>query len=115
VKGQRNDICGRGLKLGFGFKTISLEVSDEFKERILSIVEADPDVQELLKEGYNITAIRPIIKALVQANGDVTMKATGATVSMRGESGWASIQVDLEAGKVARIVIVSKKVIEKSP
>ncbi|MBS7628203.1 hypothetical protein KEJ36_05315, partial [Candidatus Bathyarchaeota archaeon] len=103
----------RGLKLGF--RVLSLEVSAEFEERILSIVNEDSDVKELLEEGYNITGIRPTIKAMVQANGDITMKATGAIVSMRGEGGWAQVQVDLEVGKVIRIVIVSKKVIEKSP
>ncbi|MEM3028482.1 MAG: hypothetical protein QW220_07140 [Candidatus Bathyarchaeia archaeon] len=110
---NNSNICGRGLKLGF--RMLSLEVSEEFEERILSIVNEDPDVKELLQEGYNITGIRPTIKAIVQANGDITMKATGAIVSMRGERGWAQIQVDLEAGKVIRIVILSKKVIEKTP
>jgi len=52
----------------------------------------------------------------VQGNADVTIKATGATVTLTKENvGFALVEVDLEAGMVTRISIISRTVIEKSP
>ncbi|MEM3005458.1 MAG: hypothetical protein QXJ79_01950 [Candidatus Bathyarchaeia archaeon] len=92
-----------------------LEVSEEFKENALSIAEGDPDVKSLLNEGYNVTMIKPIIKAVVQGDGEVTLKATGALLALRkNTSGWANVEVDIEAGKVTRITILSRTLIQKS-
>lgn len=92
-----------------------LEVSEEFKRKALNIAEGDPDVQNLLREGYNITTVKPIIKAVVQGSGEVTMKASGAILVLRkNTSGLANVEVDIEAGKVTRIIIHSRTVIQKS-
>ena len=96
---------------GFGFQ---ISVSEEFKENVMNIAKSDPDVQNLLDVGYENTYIQPIIKATVQGNGDITMKATGAIVTLRNNENRALVQVDLEAGKVTKIVIVERTVIEKS-
>lgn len=92
-----------------------LEVSDEFKERAIGIAKNDPDARKLLDEGYNVTMVKPIIKAVVQGSGEVNLKATGAILVLRkNTSGLANVQVDIEAGKVTRITILSRTVIEKS-
>jgi hypothetical protein len=91
----------------------ALEVSEEFRERVMGIAEADPDVQELLSAGYENVGIKPMVKAIVQGNGDVTWKATGAIVMLRKEGGRATVYVDVEAEKVTRIVKVEWTVIEK--
>ena len=96
---------------GFGPE---ISVSEEFKENVINIANNDPDVQNLLNAGYENMCVKPIIKATVQGNGDVTIKATGAIVTLRKNGGRALIQVDLEAGKVTRIVIEERTVIEKS-
>lgn len=96
---------------GFGPQ---ISVSDEFKENVINIAESDQDVQNLLAAGYENMRVQPIIKATVQGNGDVIIKATGAIVTLRKDGGWASVQVDLEAGKVTKIVTVERTVIEKS-
>ena len=95
---------------GFGPK---ISVSEEFKENVINIAENDSDVQNLLDAGYENVSIRPIIKATVQGNGDIT-KATGAILTLCKEGGRALVQVDLEAGKVTKIVKVEWTVIEKS-
>jgi len=94
---------------GFGFP---ISVSEEFKENVMSIAKSDPDVQNLLNAGYENVRIQPIINATVQGNGDVTIKATGAIVTLRNNENLALVQVDMEAGKVTRIV--ERIVIEKS-
>jgi hypothetical protein len=101
--------CG-GLG-GFGG---SITVSQEFKDNVINITKSDPDVQKLLTEGYNITGVRPIISATVEADGTVTMKATTAIVSLQqGTTGRALVWVDIEQAKVTRIEILTRTVIEK--
>jgi len=110
---------GRGFgRRGFGgghggwFNTIT--VSEEYKENVLNITESDTDVQALLNEGYNITGVRPIISATVEADGTVTMKATTAIVMLsKDTTGRASVWVNVEQAKVTRIEILTRTVIEK--
>jgi hypothetical protein len=96
-----------------GFES-QINVSEEFKENVMNIAKSDPDVQNLLDAGYENTYIQPIIEATVQGNGDVTIKATGAIITFLKNGGRALVQVDLEAGKVTKIVKVEWTVIEKS-
>lgn len=95
---------------GFG----AVEVSAEFEQKVTDIANNDTDVQSLLADGYNITAIRPIIKNVVDADGYVTTKATSAIVMLqKNTSGWASVSVDIEEAKVTEIVILTRTVIQK--
>lgn len=101
--------CSR-FKWGFGF----INISEEFKEDVIKIVENDQDVQKLLSEGYNITHIRPIISANVGKDGGITVKAKRAILVLRKNySGIAFVWVDIEKGKVTRIEIITRTVIEK--
>jgi len=95
---------------GFG----PVEVSAEFVQNVTNIAKSDADVQKLLADGYNITLVRPVIKSVVDADGYVTAKATSAIVMLQKDtSGRASVFVNLEEGKVTRIVILTRTVIEK--
>lgn len=95
---------------GFG----PVEVSAEFEQNVTNIAKSDTDVQKLLADGYNITSVRPVIKSVVDADGYVTTKATSAIVMLQKDtSGCASVFVNLEEGKVTRIVILTRTVIEK--
>jgi hypothetical protein len=116
---------GRGFGRGHGGGPMAafggfgpIEVSEEFEQKIISIAENDSDVQNLLADGYNITAIRPIIKSVVDADGYVTRKATSAIVMLQKDttdtSGCASVSVDVEAEKVTQVVIMTRTVIDKS-
>jgi len=101
--------CGH-FKWGFGF----INISEEFKENVIKIVESDQDVQKLLSEGYNITCIRPIVSTNIGRNGSITVKAKSAILVLRKNySGIAFVWVDVEKGKVTRIEIVTRTVIEK--
>jgi hypothetical protein len=96
---------------GFGL----IEVSDEFKQNVLTIAKADSDVQALLTNGYNITQVRPIIKSVVQADGTVVTKATSAIVMLEKDTtSRATALVDIEGAKVTQIVILTRTVIDKS-
>lgn len=101
----------RGGFGGFG----PIEVSAEFKEKVLGIAENDTDVQQLLGEGYNVTRVMPIVKTIVDGDGNVVTKATSATVILEKDTtGRAIVSVDLEQERVTQIIILTKTVIDKS-
>jgi len=92
-----------------------VEVSAEYNQTVINIAESDSDVQNLLAEGYSISAVRPIIKSVVQADGTVVRKATSAIVILEKDTtGRATVYVDVTAGKVTQIVILTRTVIDKS-
>uniref|UniRef100_A0A7J3X6N8 Uncharacterized protein n=1 Tax=Thermofilum pendens TaxID=2269 RepID=A0A7J3X6N8_THEPE len=101
-------------KWGFARGWRFVQVSSEYESRVLEILKADPDTSKLLSEGYNVTAIRPLITAVVSGTGDVSLKAARAVVLLRGPSGSAAqVLVDVEQGKVLKIVTLTRTVIEK--
>jgi hypothetical protein len=107
-------MMGRG-GLGRGGCFNSVEVSEEYKQKVIDIANSDSDVQKLLDEGYNITVVNPNIKWKVDSDGNVAAKATSATLVLRkGTTGRAIIQVDIELAKVTNIVISSRTVIDKT-
>jgi len=100
----------RGFRWGPG----SITVSQEYKDKVISIAQNDSDVQNLLANGYNITEVRPIVNTVVGADGTVTMKATTAVVVLEKDTtGRAFVTVNVEEGKVTRIEVLTKTVIEK--
>ncbi|MBM4401223.1 MAG: hypothetical protein FJ045_04650 [Crenarchaeota archaeon] len=116
LNGRMMGTCGRmnGLRHGGG-PYGSIEVSEEYEENVINIAKNDPDVQELLNNGYNITAVRPIITTKVDAQSNVVTKTTNAIVILQKDTtSRASVWVDLEGGKVTKIVILTRTVIEKS-
>lgn len=99
-------VHGRGC---FGL----LEVSEAFKNKALDIAKSDKDVQSLLNDGYSVTGVRPVVKAVVGEDGSVTMKATGAILTLSKDSARAIVKVDLENAKVTGITILTKTTITK--
>ncbi|MEM3066317.1 MAG: hypothetical protein QXI81_03185 [Nitrososphaerota archaeon] len=93
----------------FGFA----EASEGFKDKALNIAKNDEDVQRLLNDGYSVIGIRPIVKAVVEEDGSITMKATGAIVMLRKDSASAIVKVDVENTKVTEIVTLTKTMITK--
>jgi hypothetical protein len=106
---------GHGFgRRGFGWGGGNVTVSQEYKDKVINIAQNDSDVQSLLADGYNITAVRPIINTVVEADGTVTMKATTAVVMLQKDTtGRAFVTVNVEEGKVTEIVILTRTVIEK--
>lgn len=74
----------RKLPLGWGLwlNKKFIEVSEGFKDRVVNILQSNENTSKLLNEGYNITAIRPIIKLVVQDDGNILLKAVGAWVTL---------------------------------
>jgi hypothetical protein len=92
----------------------SIEVSEEFKQTVTNIAQSDQDVQNLIADGYNVTAVRPIIKTVVDGEGNVVTKATSAVLLLQQDTtGHASVLVSIEEAKVTQIVILTRTVIEK--
>jgi hypothetical protein len=106
-----------GMRVGrhcFGGFGIPIEVSEEFEQTVTDIAKGDTDVQNLITEGYNVTSVMPIIKTVVDADGNVVTKATNAVVILEKDTtGHASVMVDIEEAKVTQIVILTRTVIDK--
>jgi hypothetical protein len=95
---------------GFG----AIEVSEEFEQTVTSIAESDTDVQNLIDDGYNVTSVRPIIKTVIDAEGNVVTKATSAVLTLQKDTtGHATVTVDIEEAKVTQIIILTRTVIDK--
>lgn len=93
----------------------NIEISTEYKEKVNSIIEADPDLQTLITEGYTVTAIKPNIKSVVEADGTIVTSATTAVVTLEnGTSGYAVANVDVSQAEVTEIVIYTRTVIDKT-
>ena len=103
---------GRGMKDSAGMGNI--EVSSEYTANVNAILNNDTDVAALITQGYNVTAIQPNIKAVVQADGTITTNASTATVLLQGTSGYATVNVDVANAKVTYIVEITRTVIDKS-
>ena len=105
--GMRFGMGGLG---GFG----PVEVSEEFKQTVTNIAGNDTDVQNLIADGYNVTSVRPIIQTVIDAEGNVVIKATNAVLTLQKDTtGHASVMVDIEQAKVTQIVILTRTVIDK--
>jgi hypothetical protein len=92
-----------------------ITASQEFKDNVINITKSDPDVQNLLTEGYNLTEVRPIISTTVEADGTISMKATSAIATLtKNTTGRAFVWVNVEQAKVTRIEILTRTVIEKT-
>jgi len=104
----------RGEFGGFGPGFIPVEVSAEFEEKVTNIAKSDTDVQQLLDEGYNVTRVMPIVKTIIDGDGNVVTKATNATVMLEKDTtGRAIVSVDLEQEQVTQIIILTRTVINK--
>jgi hypothetical protein len=106
---------GRGFGCEFGMGGFgAIEVSDAYKTAITTIAKNDSDVQTLLANGYNVTRVIPMVKTVIDGEGNITTKATNATVILEKDTtGIAFVSVDLSQSKVTQIVTYTKTVIEK--
>ncbi len=106
---------GHRGSIGFMGGMTNIEVSSEYIAKINAILNNDSDVQNLISQGYNVTAINPIIKNVVESDGTLTTKATTAVVLLQnGTSGYATVNVDVTNAKVTQIVTITRTVIDKS-
>lgn len=105
---------GKRWQRGFGWRGFfTVEVSEEFTSKVLNILESDPDASKLLSDGYNVTAVRPIVTLSVAGDGSVNLKASQAIVTLRKDTSWAVVRVDVAQGKVISITSITRTVIEK--
>lgn len=62
--------------MGFIGGMTNIKVSSECTAKINAILNNDSDVQNLMSQGYNVTAINPVIKNVVESNGTRTTKSS---------------------------------------
>lgn len=115
-KGLGGGPSGRGHGMGsMGYGISNIEVSDEYKANVNTILSSDVDVANLSSEGYNVTSIKPEIKNVIEGDGTFATKATMAIVIMENvHSGVATVKVDVENSAVTKITIVTTTIIDKS-
>ena len=116
TKGFGGGPSGRGHGMGSMSSGMSnIEVSDEYKANVNTILSSDVDVANLISEDYNVTSIKPVIKNVIEGDGTLVTKATTVIVIMEnGDSGVATVEVDVEISAVTKITIVTTTVIDKS-
>ncbi len=115
MQGFRGGLCGHRGPRGFMGEMTNIEVSSEYTAKINAILNNDSDVKNLISQGYNVTAINPVVKNVVEGDGTLTTKATTAIALLQnGTSGYATASVDLTNAKVTQIVIITRTVIDKS-
>jgi len=108
------DRLGKWLQRGFGRSGFfKMEVSEEYTSKVLDILKSDPDTSKLLSDGYNVTAVRPIVTLSVAGDGSVNLRASQAIVTLRKDTSWAVVRVDVAQGKVISITSITRTVIEK--
>lgn len=107
---QRGIAAGLNIRHRLGPR---IEVSEEYKKKVIDIATKDSDVAKLLEEGYNITAVRPIIKLYVGGDGTVTLRADEAVVVLRKNRDIALVLVNVREERVTKILIRNTTVIEK--
>ena len=93
----------------------NIELSDEYTANVNSTLSNDSDVANLISEGYTVTSIHPVIKNVIEGDGTLSTKATTAIVTMQnGDSGIATVKVDVENSAVTQITIITRTVIDKT-
>ncbi|MEM1645568.1 MAG: hypothetical protein QXL96_06840 [Ignisphaera sp.] len=93
------------FKRGFVRSGIAVEISNEFKEKVIKILELNPNTSNLLANGYNITYIKPIINLIVQGDGSVVMKVIRAIVLMvKPGEGRVLAYVNLETSTIEKLI-----------
>jgi hypothetical protein len=106
-----------GMHTRHGYSSSQILVSDEFKENVTSIANADSDVQDLLNQGYNVTSVTPILQSTIDGNGYLTTKASTAILTLTKEDtnniGRAQVIVNIDEAAVTKIYIETKTLIEK--
>lgn len=81
----------RGLGLG------KVEVSDEYKQMIVEIINNDQDTKYLIDEGYEIVVIKPIIRAYIQEDGTVVLRSEQALVVLTKDDSKVVVLVDTQS------------------
>lgn len=104
-----------GFRIEKGVARQNIVVSDEYKQKVLNILQSDANVSKLLAEGYNVTMIKPVIQAYVQGDGTVVMKASQAfvvlTLKTDGKIGIAYVFVNVDQGKVEKVLTFERTII----
>jgi len=98
----------KGFGRGVPPRAFSVEVSDEFKEKILSILQSNADTSSLLQQGYNVTRIIPVkFSSVIGGDGTVTVKVAQVVVVLAEDSNRAAVWIDVASGNVLKIVTVT--------
>ncbi|MEM0000344.1 MAG: hypothetical protein QXP03_03955 [Desulfurococcaceae archaeon] len=64
----------------------------------MSTLESNLGTVQLLSQGFSVMGIKPLIKVHVAGNGDVTLKATQAIVTLTNSTEIYAYLVDIENG-----------------
>ena len=91
----------------------AIQVSSDFTQNVTNIAKNDTDVQNLISQGFNITSVRPVISTMVDGNGNIVTKATGANLTLQSATGRSLVVVDLNQAKVTKIVTITMTEIDK--
>jgi hypothetical protein len=92
----------KGFEKAFrgGLRIPMIEVSPEYNSTIMNVLESNQETSQLLTQGFNVKVISPLIKAYVNANGEVVLKATQAVVTLTNGTAVYTYLVDISNNSV---------------
>jgi len=92
-----------------GFTTKSVEVSQGYKAAVMDILNKNDEAKGLLEQGYTVEGVTPIVKAYVEADGTVTVKAQQAVVVLASSNGDVKVMylVDIGSGSVTHLATIN--------
>ncbi len=98
---------GKGVPKGFPEWRRSIEISSEFRNRILAILKSNDNTSKLLSEGYNVSKMIPAgMKMVIGGDGTVTLRVTKVVVELAKNSSRALVWIDVESGSIIKIMTV---------
>lgn len=111
-------ICGPSVsKVPIGFKgwlrhaqrfaMKSIEVSQGYNETVMKILEENEEPRSLLSQGYTVKSLMPIVKACVEPDGTVTIKAQQAVVVLSNGDVMTMYLVDIGSGSVTHLATIN--------
>jgi hypothetical protein len=104
---------GTWLKWRWGVPSKFVEVSSEYNQTVMRVLQSNAETSNLLGQGYKVVSIRPIVKAYVQGDGTVVFKAQQALVVLSNNSTIITYLVDISSGKATHIATINASALKE--
>jgi len=95
------------FKHKLGLLRVSIQISSEYNETLMNILNTNSDAKSLLDQGYSVVSVRPLVTAYVQGDGTVSFKAEKAVVVLSNGNVVVAYIVDIVSRSVTHIATIN--------
>lgn len=81
----------------------AIEVSSEYNSTVMSVLESNSETSQLLSQGFSLKVVNPLIRAYVDANGEVILRATQSIAVLTNGTAVYTYLVDISGNTVKLI------------